>query len=84
MNQASTFTKDTATSCPSNAITAQWHIITFRICRPPAINTSDCEYRSCPDSSDEALITRDTPPSVQTLICPRPGDDTALEFTAAL
>lgn len=81
---ASTFIKNAVTSCPNNAITAQWRTITFRMCRPLAINTLDCEYRSCPDSLDGAAITSSTPPSVQTLMCPRSGDDTALEFTAAL
>lgn len=76
--------KNTLTWCPNNAITAQWRIITFRMCRPPAINTLDWEYRSCPDSLDGAAITHRTPPSVPTLMCPRSGVDAALEFTAAL
>lgn len=80
---ASTFPKNTVTLCPKNAITAQWRIITFRMCRPPAINTLDCEHRSCPDPLDGAAITSSTPPSVQTLMCPRSGDDTTLKFTGA-
>lgn len=56
--------------CPNNAITAQWRTLTFRMCRPPAINTLDCEYRSCPGSYDRAAITSSTPPSVQNLNVP--------------
>ena len=48
-SEACAFPDNTLIWCPNSTITAQGRIITFRMCRPLAVNTLDCEYRSCPD-----------------------------------
>lgn len=47
---AGTFAKDAVAARPiTDAIAARCHFITFRMCRRAAVNTLDCEHRSCPD-----------------------------------